>query len=66
MVFGLCDVVVVDPIDMGVEEMNGVALGAGVASHRERLQLASEEEEEETRGVASHLEELITGVASHF
>jgi hypothetical protein len=68
MVFGLAVAVEVDGVSMGVEEMDGVALGAGVESQRDRLRLASEVEEdaEETRGVASHLEELITGVASHF
>lgn len=46
--------------------MDGVALGAGVESHRDLLRVASDAEPEETRGVASHLDELTTGVASHF
>ena len=38
--------------------MEGVALGAGVESHRDRLRVVvvvSAEDAEETRGVASHL-----------
>ena len=66
MVLGLAPLSASGVAAPGVAVMEGVALGAGVESQRDRFLVVSVEDPEETTGVASHLEELTTGVASHF